>query len=392
MIAAPVPATQPVATYVLPPVIVTAEKREERLLDVPESVTVISGQAIRDARILDLRDATYRAPNVVMSTFAPPRQSFPFVRGIGSGQNQPGVTTYYDGVPQLSTSTTNQELYNIDRIEFLRGPQGTLYGRNTLGGVINVESRRPTNFFTADADLSFGNYSTQDYRGAVSGPIVKDKLYFTLSGGFVQRDGYSRNLFNGQDIDNRNHIFGRTELLWTPTDRLDIRFMINGERDRDGDFPIYDLASHPRRPRRLNHDFTGQANRTLDQEAVVATYHGDALEITSVSAYQQWHSHEVTDLDESRFDFLRRQNNASEHNLIQELRLGSPTDKPLVLTKDAKLKWLAGVFAFRQDQDSYIGNETRPAFASQLGAPLDSLRSLTPAFSTTALACSVTRR
>ena len=164
---------------------------------------------------------------------------------------------------------------------------------------------------------------------------MKDKLYFSLTGGFPQRDGYTINLFDGQDVDNRNHLVRPLEMLWTPTDRLDIRLMVNGERDRDGDFPIYDLASHPRQPAadrpRLHRRSRPHHRPGRDH----ATYHGDSVEITSVSAYQQWHSHEVTDLDETRFDLLRRQNNASEHNLIQELRLSSPTDKPLVLNKDA---------------------------------------------------------
>lgn len=357
-------------TLTAPTVIVTAEKREERLQDVPASVTALSGTEIRDAQIHDLRDATYRAPNVVNSTFSAVRTTFPFVRGIGSGQNSPAVTTYYDGVPQLDFSTNNQELYDIERIEFLRGPQGTLYGRNTLGGVINIVSRRPTNTFHADTDVTFGSYDFQDYRAAVSGPIIKDKLYFSASGGFSEREGYSINLFNNEPLDGRNHLFGKAQLLWTPTDQLDIRLIVNGERDHDGDFPIFDLASIRKDPRRVNHDFTGVAHRSLAQYALSASYHGEAIEISDVVAYQQWSSHEVTDLDEGPFDLLRRRNNQSEYNITNELRIASPTDKPIVLSPDAKLKYIAGVFAFRQDQSEFIGNETRPALAAQLGSPV----------------------
>jgi iron complex outermembrane receptor protein len=283
-------------------VIVTAEKREQRLQDVPASVTALGGKEIEDAQITDLRDATYRAPNVINSTFS-------------------------------------------------------------------AVSRQPTNTFHADTDVTFGSYNLQDYRGDISGPIIKDKLFFSLSGGFSERNGYSQNLFDNQPLDGRNHLFGKAQLLWTPTDRLDIRLIVNAERDDDGDFPLYDLASLRRDPRSVDHDFTGVAQRDLAQYALNAAYHGESIEITDVFAFQQWSSHEVTDLDESPEDLLRRRNNQSEYNFINELRLANPADKPIVLGPDAKLKYLAGLFAFRQDQSEFIGNETRPAGAQLLGSP-----------------------
>ena len=352
------PSTRPSpgGAFTLPPVIVTADKRPEDVQDVPGSVTAITAETIRDANITTVEQAGRFAPNVLFSQFTVPRLSFPFIRGIGSGRNSPAVTTYIDGVPQLSFATSNIELVDIDRIEFLRGPQGTLYGRNTLGGVINIWSAPPTNTFTADVQGTFGSYNLQDYRGSVSGPIVKDKLYYSFAGGYVNRDGYSRNLFTGSDVDGRNDLFGRLSLVYTPTDKLTLNVTINGEQDRDGDYALFDLAALRKNPRRINHDFEGNTRRDVSQAAFTATYKGDAVDITSISAYQQWSDRDRTDLDESPTNLIRRQSNDSEHNLVQELRFSSPDKKPIALSQDLKLNWLAGIFAFRESAKHTAGD------------------------------------
>jgi len=371
--AAPVaPATRPVVggtTTTLPPVIVTAEKRAEPLQDVPQSVTVLGGEEVRDAGITNITQAARRAPNVTLSEFTNRRLSFPFVRGIGSGRNNPAVTTYHDGVPQLSFATSNIEYLDVERIEFLRGPQGTLYGRNTLGGVINVVSKQPTNLLESNADLTVGNYGLWDFRAGVRGPIVADKAYFSFSGGYLSRDGFSTNQLTGNDLDDRESFFGRAELRFTPTDRLDVRIIANGQRDRDGDYALYDLASLRDTPRRVLHDFEGSSERDVAQLALVATYSAPRVEITSVSALQYWRSHDITDLDASPADFIRRDNRESQTSFIQEIRFASPTDRPIELGKDARLSWIGGVFLFTTDYEQRAGNEFRPAAVPVFGLP-----------------------
>src|SRR3954447_9896085 len=210
--------------YTLEPTIVTAEKREENVQDVPQSVTVITGQEIRDAGITNVQEAGYRAPNVLFSHFTVPRLSFPFIRGIGSGRNNPAVTTYIDGVPQLSFSTSNLNIVDVERFEFMRGPQGTLYGRNTIGGVINIISRKPSNDFFFEPEVTFGNYSLQDYRFTLGGPIVPDKLFISVSGGFLTRQGYTINRVSGHDVDDREEEFGHVSLRWTPSADTEVIF------------------------------------------------------------------------------------------------------------------------------------------------------------------------
>lgn len=374
---APLPTTQPTGEgpapdFRLEPIIVTAERREEPLQDAPISVTAVDVETIRDARVENVNDASHYAPNVFIQQFSAPRESFPFIRGIGSGQNSPAVTTYIDGVPQLSFSTSNIEFADVDRVEFVRGPQGTLYGRNTLGGVINIYSRQPTNTLEADADITGGNYDLQDYRGGVRGPIVPNELYFAIAGGYVNRKGYTKNDFTGNDLDGRNDGFGRFELRFTPTPAWDIRLTFNGEKDRDGDFPLGDLGALRARAFHVDHDFTGAAHRDVGQIALSAAYHG-AVDFTSVTAIQYWQSNEYTDLDESAADLLRRSNREREDNYIEELRLASPTNKPIVINQDVKFSYVSGLLTFVTSDHPSIDNTTRsPLLTQGLPAPLAS--------------------
>ena len=140
----------------------------------PQSLTVVSDEQLRDAGATSIREAAFHVPNLNMVEFSARRLSFPFVRGIGSGQGDPAVATYVDGVPQLSPSSTNLPLLNVERIEFLRGPQGTLYGRNALGGVIHVVTRKPSNAWGFRAEGTLGAYALRELRLLGSVPIRRE--------------------------------------------------------------------------------------------------------------------------------------------------------------------------------------------------------------------------
>jgi len=363
----PAPVVDATPDFTLKPVIVTAERREQSPQDVPASLSNIDSQTIQDANITDIKQASYLAPNLNISQFTAARESFPFIRGIGSGQNSPAVTTYIDGVPQLSFSTSNIQLVDIDRIEFLRGPQGTLYGRNTLGGVINIYSIQPTdNQMHGDATVTGGNYALQDYRGGVRGALVPDKLYYAFAGGWVGRNGYSENTFTSNSLDDVNELFGRFELRATPTKDWDLRLTLNGERDADGDFPLTDLGQLRQESHRVSHDFEGEAHRNIGQVALNAIHHGQDVDFTSVTAFNYWNSKELTDLDETAFNAARRSNQEQERTVTEEVRLLSPNGHPLVVNNDVNCSWVTGALFFASGDEPRVGN-TETALASPTG-------------------------
>ena len=346
----------------LEPVVVTARKWTELAQDVPLSISVIGETAIREAGITSIREASYLVPNLHMTEFSSRRLSFPTIRGISTGVGDPSVTTYIDGVPQLKISSTNITLLDIERLEFLRGPQGTLYGRNSIGGLIKMETRRPSNTPELRFGSTHGNYDLQEYQLAYTGPLAPDELFISLSGLYSERDGYTKNDFTGNRVDERRSTFGRGSILFTPDDRNDFRYTIYAERSRDGGFVLSDLAGLKSDPHHINQDFEGKADRDIVSNSFTWEHSGESVDITSISSYVDWDISEESDFDFSAFDAVRRFTDESQEYFYQELRIASAADSPLQINEQLDLKWLVGGSLFSSDSDASAANEFR-AFA-----------------------------
>src|SRR5687768_15753543 len=149
-------------TVTLPTVIVTAQKEATDVKDVPASVTAVTAKTITDSGLRAVTDAAIFAPNTVFTEFTARKVSNARFRGIGSSPGNPAITTYIDGVPQLNSNSSNIELLDISQIEFVRGPQSPLFGRNTLGGIVNVVSARPSmSAWTGSAFVPLGNLGSK---------------------------------------------------------------------------------------------------------------------------------------------------------------------------------------------------------------------------------------
>jgi len=354
------PAGEEAAGAQLPAVVVTARKRLEAGFDVPQSITVIPESLIRDAGLRNMREAAIYIPNVNLVEFTARRLSFPFVRGIGSGQGEPAVATYVDGVPLLFGSSTNLPLLNVERIEFLRGPQGTLYGRNALGGVIHVFTKMPPVRPELRAEATVGNYGLREARLSVGAPIVEGDLSFGLAGLVLRRDGYSRNDYTGNDVDHRDTLFGQGQLLFTPDERNRFRLSVLAERTRDGGFALSDLPGLRGRPFRISQDFEGVTERDILLPSLTWTHEGDAVDLVSMSSFESLDVLGTADFDFTTLDGVRRRTVEASDSFIQEFRVSSPIDAPTVLGADAELRWLVGFLAFTSDFERSAANEFRP--------------------------------
>jgi len=333
-------------------VVVTARKWAEPLQEVPGAVTVRSAGDLAAAGAKDLRDAVCGVPDLTLADFTVRRLTFPYVRGIGSGQNAPAVATYIDGVPQLSYITANQELLDVDRIEFLRGPQGALYGSASLGGVCNIvphiPSPEPGGFIT----LSAGDYGAFGARGGAEGPLDSSGVLGSVSAGYSTREGYAKNDYTGGDIDSREDWFGRAQLYLPNQGLWDFRLSVTAEQDRDGDYALYDLDRIRAKPHHVDQNYTGCNDRDIVQPVFTAQRHGDDVDVTSITAFQWWHTRDSTDLDYTPADYLRGSGEETSHAWIQELRLASPADAPVQLSDRVAMHWLVGVFAFDSRSES----------------------------------------
>jgi iron complex outermembrane receptor protein len=340
----------------LPAVTVVAQKEPQSAQTLPVSVTAVTARILEDANIHTLKEASIYAPATFINEFTARAVSNPFFRGIGGSPLNPGVTTFIDGVPQLNSYSANIEFVDVDQVEFVRGPQGALFGRNTAAGVINVMSRPPSDIWSGGVEGSYGNYDYRDVRANVSGPIVKDTIGLSLAGGYSARDGYTKNDFTGNDLDHREAGFGKGQLLFRLNERLQIRVIGFGEHDNDGDYALGDLAAIRSRPHHVSRDFEGFNRRDVASGTMLVDYFGRAIDVTSISAGVWWKNEGLTDLDYTAFPGNTRDNVEEQHQLSQEFRLASSKDKPLKLSESLDLAWQSGVFAFSQSYDQHILN------------------------------------
>jgi len=226
-----------------PPVVVTAEKEPADAQTVPASITAVPADTLSSWAISSISDATPFTPNTFFSEFQARKLSFARFRGISSGPGNPAITTYVDGVPLLHTNISNIELIDVAQIELVRGGQSALFGRNALGGVVNVSSVRPSfTKWTGSATVPLGNYSSWGARGAISGPISSHAA-ISLAAGRAERDGFTKDVVSGTPVDSRGSTFGKAQFLWLPTPSWETRVIVSGERARDGDYALADLGS-----------------------------------------------------------------------------------------------------------------------------------------------------
>jgi iron complex outermembrane receptor protein len=260
------------------------------------------------------------------------------------------VSTFIDGVPQLNTNSSSIELLDVNQVEFVRGPQSALFGRNTLGGLVNVSSERPSlTRWNGSAIVPVGNYNAVDVRANGSGPLGK-KAAVGFAIGHQRRDGFTANDLTGHDIDARDATFGKAQLLFVPAANWEGRFIYTGERARDGDYALNDLAAVRSTPFHVQRDFEGHTDRDVNAETFLLHYAGQAMTFSSTTGFVRWKTFDATDLDYSPYPLLQRTNDEKDLQFTQEFRVATGPAGAAKLGS-ATLKWQAGVFLFTQNYD-----------------------------------------
>ena len=344
----------------LPTVVVTAQKEPVDVKEVPASVTPVTRETLADSGIRTVTEAAIFAPNTIFTEFTARKVSNARFRGIGSSPGNPAVTTYIDGVPQLNSNSSNIELLDVGQIEFVRGPQSPLFGRNTLGGIVNVTSVRPSmSEWTGSAIAPFGNYGSMEVRGHVSGP-VGDTAAVAFAAGRQQRDGYTENSVTGNDLDFRDGTFAKAQLLYLPNANWEARFIYSHERNRDGDYALGDLAAIRSTPFVVARDFEGYTHRDINNGTFTLRGTGQNIAIQATTGIVSWTTDDETDLDYSPMPLATRRNQEEDTQFTQEVRVSSPDNAPVALAEALMLKWQAGVEYFNQGYEQDAVNTLAP--------------------------------
>jgi iron complex outermembrane receptor protein len=360
------PALAQTPSITLPTVVVTAQKEAADVKTVPASVTAITADTLADADVRLVSEAGIYAPNTWFTEFTARKLSNARFRGIGASPANPGITTYVDGVPMMNANVSSVEFLDVDQVEFVRGPQSPLFGRNTLGGLINITSTKPRlDRWSGTVTAPFGNFSSADVRGSVSGPIGS-KAALGFGFGRQQRDGYTTNTLTGNDVDYREGTFAKLQLLVAPAQNWEARVVVASERDRDGDYALADLGSARARPFQVMRDYEGFTNRDVTSTAVTLRGDGENLSFTSSTGFVTWQTEDSTDLDYTPLPLATRDNAEEATQFTQELRVSSPPSAAWQLADSIQLRWQTGIAFFTQNYDQLAVNTIAPFVLSPL--------------------------
>ena len=334
---------------------VTAQKQEENVQEVPMSVSVMTDLDVEDRKIESVLDIADHVPNLLIFQQEGSGNNTPIMRGIYAPPESFLVSTglYIDGIPEITGVGFEDKMLDIERIEVLRGPQGTLYGKGAEVGAINIITRQPDNEFRGKLSLEGG----EDEKGRVSlnisGPIRKDKLFFGLSGLYYTKDGYIENTTTGDMINDREHWFGKGRLRWVPMDKLDISLVVS-RLDYDEGEPDMTLGRSgaqmfmlpPPRDRKVSSNLDGWNRSSRDSQSLKIAYDlAGAFSLTSVTTHRKYLQHTFIDWDGSPVTLMHGLKDNEYDTLSQEFRLNYSS---------GRLKGLVGFYYDQDDTDIYM--------------------------------------
>ena len=335
------------------PVIVSAQRREENLQNVPISITALNNKEIKSRGLNRVFDLQNSIPNFFLGDGTFNYSTPSSIRGISGSSRASGVearTNYYiDDVYQGRSVAINQDLFDLERIEILKGPQGTLFGKNTVSGVINITARKPFNGWEGTISVDAGNYSYLNTNIIINTPLKDNKLLARFSGKIMRRNGYVTNLFNNKDYNRQNIINGRVQLRYLPTVNFDIILSLNILRDRRPnrivgialDGPGYDAAPGTRE---VSHNLNEFEHRDIFGGSLNLVYQlPNNYSIKSVTGFRKIKNWGNLDEDLSPKAWVVDNFKNEDAHFTQEFRLTSPLLK--------YFNFVTGLFYFYQSSD-----------------------------------------
>jgi len=377
-------------------IVVTATKREQTLQEVPVAVSVTSGELIERAQIRDIKDLSSVVPSLRVGERQNSTNTNFFIRGFGNGANnagiEPSVGVFVDGVYRSRSAAQITDLPDVQRVEVLRGPQSTLFGKNASAGVISIVTQKPKFNFGGNVEASYGNFDAIVVKGLVTGPIGQD-VAASFAAGVNKRDGMVKNLGTGGDTQDRDRWFTRGQLLYEPDKTLSMRLIADYSKIDEKCCAVVNLKTGPATGVLVSPLIGGKVNPDSDPFGNVIYTNFDSTNkvknygisgqidykvgdftITSISAWRKSLTSANFDTDFTSADMARGANigEVKIRTFTQELRLaGSVSDR---------IDVLAGAFYFNekvaQESDIRWGTAARPYFDALVRASSNNTNNL----------------
>jgi len=340
--------------WALEEIIITAQKRAQSSQDVPIALSAFTGDMIKQLGATDFKGLTNVTPGFSVSGGS---DAFPrsYIRGIGSNDTgigaDPSVGVYIDGIYASRNGGSLTDLMDIARVEILKGPQGTLFGRNSIGGAISIVTEKPRQDLSGELNLEVGNYNNRVLKGLINVPLIEDSLYMRASGSLQKRDGWQDNVIGGKHGLSKGRANGRIKFTWQATEDLNINFSNSWSRYDEMSAYTDNLiapASVPfnsltriiddKNTTNGNFDLTGNGNhlapvepalkRNLRDHNLSVTWNtNDTLSLSSLTSYRTFNTYTASDYDGTEYMLMNNEGSTESNETIsQEFRLSGNTD------------------------------------------------------------------
>ncbi|NDV70242.1 TonB-dependent receptor [Dysgonomonas sp. 25] len=313
-------------------VILSTTKETNSLKSLPASVSIFSQKNLEGLQVTSFKDLSAIVPNYFVADYGSKMTAPLYIRGIGARSGFQTVSMYVDNIPYFNTTSFDNELYDIQRVEVLRGTQATLYGRNAMGGIINIYTYSPLTYEGTTLRLGGGSHGQFSASGSHYRRLSKT-TGISVGAYYNQNDGYFRNKFDGKKVDDLKDAGGRVKFVWQPNTRFSATLSTNFDYIDQGAFPYKELASDE-----IDYNSDGYYKRKLFTNGLALRYAGEGYEINSTTGYQYLNDEMNMDQDYTPLSVFQINQRQKESSLSQEVTIKSASD--------SWYQWSAGVFGF----------------------------------------------
>lgn len=318
-------------------VVIASPKETGKLRQLPTSVSLISQKDMQAHRITSLKSVSNIIPNFFMPDYGSRLTSAMYIRGIGSRINTPAVGMYVDNIPYIEKSAFDFNFYDIERIDILRGPQATLYGRNTMGGLVKVHTRSPFSYQGTDLKLGYGTKSNERSVSLTHYHRPSERFAFSTGGYYEGSDGFFTNSFLNKKVDDRQAGGGRIRAIWFASDQWKLDFNVNYDYTDEGGYPYYNEENQ------IAYNRESSYRRSLLNTGLNIEHQAENFIFNAVTGFQHLNDRMFMDQDFS---------SADTYTIEQKQRINSISEEISFKSKAGKRwQWTTGAFGFYQSMN-----------------------------------------
>jgi outer membrane receptor protein involved in Fe transport len=325
--------------------VVNASRTQTLLKEMTSAVTVLPESMLSNNEIYSITQASAMIPNFFMPDYGTKLTSPVYIRGMGSRINAPSVGMYVDGIPYFEKAAFDFDFFDVQKIEVLRGPQGTLFGRNSMGGLINITTRSPfdyqgTHVLVSKGNHGFGRINTGHYQ------LLSDKLGYSVAASFLQQDGFHTNTTLNNKADKLTSYGVRFKLQYKMTDRWSIDFSTNTDYSEQSGYPYAPFNKTTFTAGDIVYNQASGYDRMLMSNALKVNYRGKGWSFANTLSHQYLNDNQLLDQDFGADSVYFAQQRQNQHHIANEAVFQS--------SGNTRYQWLAGLFVFMQDVNNEI--------------------------------------